>query len=104
MDTRSTHWRSVGIRGGLRGDRGRRYRRCRQVDRETPRPQPRAAVRGTGRRAECCAYHRLGETTGAWVIAMPRADRSLRAECGGAGGRLAVDAALSDLIDTASAL
>jgi hypothetical protein len=45
-----------------------------------------------------------GETTGAWVIAMPRADRSLRAELEGAGGRLAVDAALSVLIDIASAL
>lgn len=45
-----------------------------------------------------------GATTGAWVIAMPRADRSLRAELEGAGGRLAVDAALSVLIDIASAL
>ena len=42
--------------------------------------------------------------TGAWVIAMPRADRSLRAELEGAGGRLAVDAVLSVLIDIASAL
>ena len=35
---------------------------------------------------------------------MPRADRSLRAELEGAGGGLAVDAALSVLIDLASAL
>jgi len=45
-----------------------------------------------------------GETTSAWVIAMPRADRSLRAELEVAAGRLAGDVALSVLIDVARAL
>ena len=45
-----------------------------------------------------------GETADEWVIAMPRADRSLRAELGAAGRKLAVDAAIPILIDVARAL
>lgn len=45
-----------------------------------------------------------GETASAWVIAMPRADRSLRAELEEAGGKLATDVALSVLVDVAIAL
>lgn len=45
-----------------------------------------------------------GETPSAWVITMPRADRSLRAELDEAGGKLTADAALHVLVDVASAL
>ena len=45
-----------------------------------------------------------GETRAAWVIAMPRAKRSLRGELDAAGGRLDLDAALSPLVDIARAL
>lgn len=45
-----------------------------------------------------------GEAEDAWAIAMPRADRSLRAEVDATGGRLGVDAALPILIDVARGL
>ena len=45
-----------------------------------------------------------GETKSAWAIAMPRAERSLRAELEAAGGRLRLDAAVPILIDVARAL
>ena len=45
-----------------------------------------------------------GETKTHWVLAMPRADRSLRAELEASGGSLPVDAAVPVLIDIASAL
>lgn len=45
-----------------------------------------------------------GETKTAWIIAMPRAERSLRAELDAAGGQLVVDAAVPILIDVARAL
>lgn len=45
-----------------------------------------------------------GETKAAWVIAMPRAERSLRAELDAAGGQLAVDAVVPIMIDVARAL
>lgn len=45
-----------------------------------------------------------GETDEAWVIAMPRAQRSLRAEFDVAGGQLTVEAAVPILIDIARAL
>jgi len=45
-----------------------------------------------------------GETPDAWVIAMPRAERSLRAELEAAGDQLTVETALPILIDIARAL
>lgn len=45
-----------------------------------------------------------GETADEWIIAMPRADRSLRGELDGAGGRLASEQAIPILIDIARAL
>lgn len=45
-----------------------------------------------------------GETRTHWALAMPRAERSLRADLEAAGGLLPVDAALPVLIDIASAL
>src|SRR3990172_4570787 len=44
------------------------------------------------------------ETPDAWVIAMPRAERSLRAELEAAGDQLTVETALPILIDIARAL
>lgn len=45
-----------------------------------------------------------GETADAWVLAMPRAERSLRGEINDHGGKLTVDEALPILIDIATAL
>ena len=45
-----------------------------------------------------------GETTDDWVIAMPRADRSLRSEIDAAGAKLPEDQAVPILIDIARAL
>jgi AraC-like DNA-binding protein len=45
-----------------------------------------------------------GETADEWIIAMPRADRSLRAELDGAGGRLTPEQAIPILIDITRAL
>lgn len=45
-----------------------------------------------------------GETSDAWVLVMPRADRSLRDELTDAGGRLSLDRTLAVLRDVATAL
>lgn len=45
-----------------------------------------------------------GEWDDCWVIAMPRAEKSLRDHLGRAGGRLCVDAAVRVLVDVAEAL
>jgi eukaryotic-like serine/threonine-protein kinase len=45
-----------------------------------------------------------GETSDAWVLVMPRADRSLRDELAGSGGRLPLGHALAVLRDVATAL
>ncbi len=45
-----------------------------------------------------------GETKDSWVIAMPRAERSLRAELDAAGGQLSVDQAVPILVQIARAL
>lgn len=45
-----------------------------------------------------------GETKDYWVLAMPRAERSLRGELKDRGGKLAIDEALTILVDIAMAL
>jgi len=46
----------------------------------------------------------VGETVEAWVLAMPRAETSLRAHLQAFGGRLASDEAVAVLVDVATAL
>ena len=45
-----------------------------------------------------------GEMDDAWVLVMPRADRSLRDELTGAGGRVSLDGTVAVLRDVAAAL